>query len=111
MQFQPVLCIHIIDSVDDYMAMQTRKKHEILEKAKETTIRAQQQQKEVYNRKDYSPEVYKLGSFVLKKDFSRRRGRVERWMKSGSVLSLLLEFWGKDCIVSKQLIPPTSFHV
>ena len=94
------------------MAMQTRKRQEILEKAKENIIiRAQQQQKEVYNSKHYSPEVYKLGSVVLKKDFSRRRGRVESWMKSGSVFSLLLECWGEDCIVSKLFIPLTSFHV
>ena len=75
------------------MAMQTRKKQEILEKAKETIIRAQQQQKEVYNRKHYSPEVYKLGSVVLKKDFSRKKrkgGKMdEKWLGPFTIVGIL----------------------
>ena len=75
------------------MAMQTRKRQEILEKAKENIIRAQQQQKEVYNRKHYSPEVYKLGSVVLKKDFSRKKrkgGKLdEKWLGPFTIVGML----------------------
>ena len=75
------------------MAMQTRKRQELLEKAKENIIRAQQQQREVYNRKHYSPVVYKLGSVVLKKDFSRKKrkgGKLdEKWLGPFTIVGML----------------------
>lgn len=51
--------------------MQCQKK--VLELVKENIIIAQTKQKEQYDTKHAKPEVYKLGSIVLKKDFARKK--------------------------------------
>lgn len=40
---------------------------------KQTSICAQQKQKEVYDRKHHQPDVYAVGALVLKKDFTRKK--------------------------------------
>ena len=51
--------------------MQCQKK--ILESVKKNIIIAQAKQKEQYDIKHAKPEVYKLGSIVLKKDFAHKK--------------------------------------
>ena len=61
----------------------TRKR---LEKAKENIVRAQQKQKEVYDRKHHQPDAYALGALVLKKTLQERNGREESWIQNGWAL-------------------------
>ena len=64
-----------------------------MKKPKKISSEHHRQQKEVYNRKHYSPEVYKLGSVVLKKDFSREKrkgGKLdEKWLGPFTIVGTL----------------------
>ena len=57
---------------------------ELLERAKENIIKAQQQQKKAYDQRHSCPSVYAIGSVVLKKDFTRKKrkgGKLdEKWL-------------------------------
>ena len=44
-----------------------------LDEAKQNILKAQQKQKETYDRKHAKPECYKIGQLVLKKDFTRKK--------------------------------------
>ena len=71
----------------------------ILEKAKDNIIKAQLQQKKIYDRKHNVPEVFKIGNVV--RILLGRRGKEESWMQNGLVHIVLLEHWDEGCIVFK----------
>ena len=56
----------------------------MLDRAKANIIKAQQKQKDTYDKKHSCPEVYQVGSVVLKKDFTRKKrkgGKLdEKWL-------------------------------
>lgn len=68
----------------EYSAINVERRQEILDRAKENIIKAQQRQKEAYNKKHFCPPVYAIGSVVLKKDFTRKKrkgGKLdEKWL-------------------------------
>lgn len=45
----------------------------ILKQAKENIIKAQAKQKKAYDKKHSCPEIFKVGSVVLRKDFTRKK--------------------------------------
>ena len=51
----------------------TAHRQQLLEKAKENILKAQERQKNDYNRRRANPKVYTVGSKVLKKDFLRKK--------------------------------------
>ena len=53
--------------------MCTKERMSMLEKAKMNILKAQERQKKNYDKKHSCPEVFKLGSLVLKKDFRRKK--------------------------------------
>ena len=63
--------------------MECQKK--VLESVKKNIIIAQTKQKEHYDKKHANPEVFKLGSIVLKKDFSRKSELEGKWIFVGWV--------------------------
>ena len=66
---------------------------ERLEQARSNILYAQQKQKEAYDRKHFVPECFKIGSIVLKKDFTRRKrkgGKMdEKWVGPYRIVSVL----------------------
>lgn len=90
--------------------MQTEKMQQILEKAKYNIVKAQQRQKEVYDRKHFYPEVYKLGTVVLKKDFSRKKrkgGKLdEKWLGPFTIIGVLGRgLYRLQAVNSTEIIP------
>ena len=73
----------------------------ILEKAKDNILKAQLQQKKIYDRKHNVPEVFKIGNVVLKKDFTRKKRKGGKLDANGLVHIVLLEHWDEGCIVFK----------
>ena len=51
----------------------TAHRQQLLEKAKENIVKAQERQKNDYDRRRANPKVYTVGSKVLKKDFLRKK--------------------------------------
>lgn len=68
-------------------------RQEVLDRAKANIIKAQQKQKETYDRKHSCPEVYQIGSVVLKKDFTRKKrkgGKLDtKWLGPFRILGSL----------------------
>ena len=65
----------------------------ILEKAKDNILKAQLQQKKIYDRKHNVPEVFKIGNVVLKKDFTRKKrkgGKLDaKWLGPYCIIGAL----------------------
>lgn len=68
-------------------------RQEVLDRAKSNIIKAQQKQKEAYDKKHSCPEVYKLGAVVLKKDFTRKKrkgGKLDaKWLGPFTIVGSL----------------------
>ena len=64
--------------------MDINRRLEILQEAKKNIITAQTRQKRDYDKKHSCPETFKVGSTVLKKDFTRKKrkgGKLDsRWV-------------------------------
>lgn len=50
-----------------------KQREHILQEAKKNIIHAQAKQKAAYDKKHFNPEVFKVASMVLKKDFTRKK--------------------------------------
>ena len=62
------------------IAKSAEKRARRLEEAQENILKAQQKQKEVYDKKHAKPECFKIGQLVLKKILSDERGREGNWI-------------------------------
>ena len=85
-------------------------RQEVLERAKINIIKAQQKQKEAYDKKHTCPDVYKVGSLVLKKDFTRKKrkgGKLDaKWLGPFRVMSSLGRgLYRLKAVDSEEVIP------
>ena len=58
---------------DDVLEAMEEDRRSRLETVRKNILAAQEAQKKEYDRKHHNPEVFKLGSLVLKKDFTRKK--------------------------------------
>lgn len=55
------------------MSLDIQRRMQLLVTAKNNIIIAQGKQKEAYDKKHFSPEVFEVGAVVMKKDFTRKK--------------------------------------
>ena len=95
---------------DELLELDLEHRTEVLDRAKSNIIKAQEKQKAVYDKKHSCPEVYKVGSVVLKKDFTRKKrkgGKLDmKWLGPFRIVgSLGRGLYRLEEIASKRIVP------
>ena len=82
-----------MDLGEEAIEIDGERKQEVLDQAKSNIIKAQQKQKEAYDKKHSCLEAYKLGAVVLKKDFTRKKrkgGKLDaKWLGPFTIVGSL----------------------